>query len=177
MKVILCFFIFYSSQIFSQSSIYDLYIQKPEGDSISMSMFKGNKILIIAVSQDNLQKSDLNFWDSVQISNAPLVVILVPADDFGKTVDDSTIAVIKSNLSTNIILSDDVLVKKSEGQNQDPILQWLTHTDENTHFNAEITSGKQIYVVSESGVLYAVLEKGVPAQVLDQLLKQQDVIQ
>lgn len=179
MKLLLILCILYCgralSQDTAQSTIYDLNVQTPGGNTISMSTFKGRKIMIVSVSSDNLKVEDLNFWDSIQTSNTSLAVILIPANDLGATVDDSTVQTITSNLSTEIILSEGVLVKKAEGQNQDPILQWLTHSNENSHFNADVTTNEQIYVISESGVLYAVLEKGVPVTVLDEVLKQQDV--
>lgn len=181
MKLLLILSILYCGEVFSQSAtqstIYDLDIQTPDGNKISMSNYKGRKIMIVSVSSDNLKPEDLNFWDSLQTSNPSLTVLLVPANDLGQAIGDSTILAIDSSLSTNIILSEGVLVKKAEGQNQDPLLQWLTHSNENTHFNMDVTTTEQIYVVSESGILYAVLEKGVSETVIDEVLKQQDVTQ
>ena len=54
-------------------------------------------------------------------------------------------------------------------------MQWLTHAGQNIHFDADVTTDNQLYIISESGILYAVLEKGVPPGVIDQLLKQEDV--
>jgi glutathione peroxidase-family protein len=177
MKLFFIFCILYCGPAFSQSTIYDLDVQTPDGNIIKFSNYKGQKILIVSMTADNLTTKNLNFWDSLQRSNSPLVVVLIPANDLGKPVDDSTIKAINGNLSKNLILSASVQVKKAEGQSQDPILQWLTHSDQNAHFNTDVTTNEQIYVVSESGVLYAVLENGVPVTVIDQVLKQQDVTQ
>lgn len=174
--------VLFCSQAFSQdtgrSGIYDLNIQTFAGDSINMATLQGHKILIVSATANNLQPADMNFWDSVQASNSPLAVILIPANDMGNIVnDDSAVNAISTNVPGNIILAAGALVKKQEAQDQNPILQWLTQSNENTHFNTDVVTDEQIYVVSESGVLYAVLEKGVPAQVIDHVLKQPDVTQ
>jgi glutathione peroxidase len=177
MKLFFILCILYSGNAFSQSSIYDLDVRTPDGNTINMSNYKGQKILIVSVTAENLLTKDLHFWDSLQRTNAPIAVVLIPANDLGKPFDDSTIEVIKNILSKNLILSASAKVKKAEAQNQDPIFQWLTHSDRNAHFNADVTTNKQIYIVSESGILYAVLEQGVPVTVIDRALKQKDVTQ
>ena len=169
------------SQVFSQdtvqSTIYDLNIQTPDANTINISNFKGQKILFVSVTVDNLKPEDLVYWDSLQKSNPGLAVVLIPANDLGIAIDDSTIEAINSNVSKNLILSASVQVKKAEGPNQNPVLQWLTHVEQNGHFNEEVTTNEQIYVVSESGILCAVLEQGVPVTVIDRVLKQKDVTQ
>ena len=88
---------------------------------------------------------------------------------------DSYLNNIKNNTSDKLVLSGTVQVKKDKGNNQNPVMQWLTDGNKNSHFNADVETDQQIYVISESGVLYAVLEKGVLPSVIDQVLKQADV--
>ena len=54
-----------------------------DGNTINMSTYKGQKILIVSVTAENLLTKDLNFWDS--LSNSPVAVVLIPANDTGKT--------------------------------------------------------------------------------------------
>ena len=175
MKYFLFFILLYSGQLFAQSSIYDQTVQSEKGKTISLSDYKGKKLLIAVVSTDNLKKKDaINYWDSLQTSNPGVVVFVIPADDISKDTDTT-------NNNTQQTSSDKVTVtsiasaKKDKGSSQHPLMQWLTHVVKNSHFDADVETDIQLYVISESGLLYAVLEKGVRQQLIDDVLKQEDV--
>lgn len=174
MRLFLLSFIFYANALFSQSSIYDLSITTAAGQNLSLSEYKGSKMVIAAVSPDSLQKeSVLNYWDSLQTANPTVIFILVPANDFASPGD----TVVLENPSGDIVLSEGADVKKDNGSNQSPLMQWLTDPAKNSHFNADVRTDNQLYFISETGVLYAVLEKGVEQQVVDNILKQDEVQQ
>lgn len=160
-----------------KTSFYDLQIQTLEGNTISMSDFKGRKIFIASISPDNLEVGGLAFMDSLQLAHPAVVIIAVPARDFGGSRNTQILLSVKGNVSRRIIVAAPADVKKANQRSQASIMNWLTHDSENSHFDAEVTTDNQIYIISESGVLYAVLEKGVPAGVIDQLLKQADINQ
>lgn len=174
MKLFFLLAILYSNELFSQSSIYDLALTTLSGQTISLSDYKGRKILIASVIPDSLQKSGiLAYWDSLQAANPKIVLILIPANDFDNTPNSG----ILENASHNIVLSASAEVKKDKGINQNPIMQWLTHSGKNSHFNADVETDNQLFIISESGVLYAVLDKGVRQQAVDNVLKQTEVKQ
>jgi glutathione peroxidase len=176
MKFLLIICLFYTTSAMSQSSVYNLALQTATGKAISLSNYKGQKILIASVSQDNLdKKAAFYFWDSLQKVNPKVVIIIIPANDFGTDTDSVLKLSIISAAPANIVLASAANVKKDKGQNQNSIMRWLTTGSENSHFDQEVNSDYQIYVISESGVLYAVLEKGVPLSVIDEVLKQDDV--
>ena len=176
MRLIFFLAIFYSVPALSQSSIYELDIQTITGETVSFKAYKGQKILIASVSTDNLQKKGaLVFWDSLKAANPKTAMILMAAGDMGTAVDSAALNNIKNNTSDKLVLSGTVQVKKDKGNNQNPVMQWLTDGNKNSHFNADVETDQQIYVISESGVLYAVLGKGVSPSVIDQVLKQNDV--
>jgi len=158
-----------------KTSIYDLQIQTIEGNNIKMSEYKDKKILIASVSPDNLQAGVVTFLDSLQAAHPAVVVIAVPARDFGGSRNTEILLDIKNNTARKFIVTASADVRKDKAQS--PIMNWLTHDSENPHFGADVDTDNQIYIISESGILYAVLEKGVPIDVIDQLLKQEDVKQ
>ena len=158
-----------------KTSIYDLQIQTVEGNKIKMSEFKGKKILIASISPDNLEAEGLAFMDSLQLANPAVVVIAMPASDFGGSRNAEIMLDIKDKTSRKIIVAEQADVKKASHNSQNSLMKWLTHDAENFHFDAEVVTDNQIYIISESGVLYAVLEKGVPNTVIEQLLKQEDI--
>ena len=173
MKYILVLILIYSSQLNAQNSIYDQVVQSSSGTTISLSDFKGSKILIAAISSDNLQKKGaINYWDSLQVSNPKVVFILLPSTDLSTNSDTSQIITSLNANSSKVTLTVWVSAKKDNGSKQYPLLQWLTDVGQNSHFNSDVSSENQIYVINESGVLYAVLESGVSAKVLDDVIKQ-----
>ena len=58
---------------------------------------------------------------------------------------------------------------------QNALMKWLTNSSENNRFDAEVSTDNQLYVISESGILYAILEKGAPLKVLETVLGQKDI--
>src|SRR5580765_7724262 len=101
MKLILLLILFFTGHLMAQSSLYDISIPGLNGKTISMSDYKGRKIIVAAVSPDNLQNGQLRFLDSLQLSNPSLAVIAVPATDFNGANDSIEIAGVKQNVSVH----------------------------------------------------------------------------
>lgn len=177
MKFIFLFVILCSTNLLAQNKIYDQSIQTLDDRTISMSRFSGSKILIASVSPDRLKKKTLAQLDSLQTANPSVIVIAVPALDFGGSDNTELVAQIKKNNARKIIITTASEVKKENGDRQSGLLQWLTHGTKNSHFDTEVATDNQLYFISESGILYAVLESGAPSSLVDKLLKQEDVKQ
>ena len=177
MKFFLLFSMLYAGAALGQNSVYNRTLQTLNGSEISMSVFKDKKILIAAVSPASLQSGSLSFFDSLQKANPAVVVIVFPALDFGGDSNTAILNNIKNDSTLSVIITAATQVTKASGNLQHPLLNWLTHDTENSHFNSEILTDNQLFLISETGVLYAVLEKGTPAGVIDELLDQQPVIQ
>ncbi|MEO6327695.1 MAG: hypothetical protein ABIO55_02130 [Ginsengibacter sp.] len=158
---------------FSQGSIYDIEVQPVEGGSaISISSFAGKKIIITPINSLTPDTARLKFLDSLQNTDTSLRVIAVPAIDFEGTGSNEAISNLKEVLSADILITTSASVKKSAGNDQHPLFKWLTNVGENRHFDIDVSSAGQLFVVSGSGTLYSVLPGDVPAQVLTQVLNQ-----
>jgi glutathione peroxidase len=168
---------FFLAQPLFQTSIYDIRIQTLEGKIISMSAFKGKKIMIAALSPDNMQSGSLDFLDSLQKAHPSITIIAVPALDFGGQQNVEILSSLKTITTQNIIITASAQVKKTAGVQQDHLLYWLTHSSENSHFDAEVVTDDQLYIISESGILYSVMEKGTKPDIIDQALKLGDIKQ
>jgi glutathione peroxidase len=175
MKLFLLAMFFYAGDLLAQSQVYDITIPKIDGTSVSLSSYKGKKIVVLSVSPGNIQNGTLAVLDSLQAANPSFVVIAVPATDFAGNDDSLKIDAIKKNSPRHVIVAAADAVKKSNGAKQNRLLQWLTNSSQNTHFDADVTTDVQLYLISESGILFAVLEKGTPTSLIVQLLKQADV--
>jgi glutathione peroxidase len=177
MQVMIMMIHFFLAPPLIQTSIYDIQIQTMDGKTISMSAYKGKKIMIAAVSPDNMQAGGLDFLDSLQKAHPSVTVIAVPALDFGGQQNTEILGSLKTIAPKNIIITISAQVKKTAGLQQDHLLYWLTHSSENSHFNAEVETDNQIYIISESGILYSIMEKGTKLAIIDQALKQVDIKQ
>ncbi len=177
MKYLLILLFFITGRSFSQTSLFDIQLQSLDGNLIQMKDYKGKKIVVSVVSPVILQSYLLAFLDSLQLSNPSVIVIAVPATDFRGIDDSLKIEALKENNTSHIIVAAAGKVKKSNGIKQNRLLQWLTNSSQNNHFDADVTTDAQLYIISESGVLYSVLEKETPVSLINQLLKQPDVKQ
>jgi glutathione peroxidase len=165
------------AELMAQSSLYKITLTTINGKNINLSDFGGKKIMVASVSAENLNNGQLAYLDSLQLANPAIIVIAVPAADYKSVNDSATVTQMKNNSSLHIIVTGADVVKKNNGGKQNKLLFWLTSVSANTHFDLDVTTDDQVYIISESGVLYAVLEKGASAGLINQLLKQEDVKQ
>jgi len=175
MRFLLFMIILIPAQLIAQSSLYDITIKELQGKNINMADYKGKKIIVAAVSADNLQNGQLAYLDSIQVNNPSVIVIAVPAADYRGANDSLVVDGIKKKQLLHIIITAAEEVKKDKGHKQNRLINWLTALAANTHFDLDVTTDNQLYFISESGALYAVLEKGTPAGLINQLLQQDDI--
>jgi hypothetical protein len=136
-----------------------------------MSDYKGKKTLIVVAGTASLQaKSSARYLGGLQEKYPDVSVVIIPVADSSGTsagpVPKEKTAVANTRFST--------LVTAKERE-KDPLLQWLSDSKQNHHFDVTLTNDEQFFVISESGVLYAVLEKGVPDMTLKEVLTAEDV--
>lgn len=158
----------------SGRSIYTIKIKPVEGSqSISMSSFANRKILITAISADSPDIRLLQQFDSLQVADTSLKIVVVPAIDLGKEGNDAAIAALKDSLSLDFIITRSAHIKKRAGGIQHPLFKWLTDMNENGHFDRDAETTGQYFIVNRNGVLYSVLGKDVPPAILRQIINQE----
>jgi len=168
---------FYSSILFLvlllfQGSIYDVQIISVQNSTISISSFANKKILITTINCENPNTAQLLFLDSLQNTDTSLRVIVVPALDFGGIEHDAALVSLSNTLGLDFTIIRSAFVKKAAGNNQHPLFRWLTDVNENWHFNTDVESIGQFFIVSKTGNLYSVLSNDVSREILNQVLNQ-----
>lgn len=158
-----------------QGNIYDIEVQPVEGGSpVSLSSFAGKKILFTTISSLNPDTTQLALLDSLQKSDSSLQVIAVPAADLGGGAgSDQVIKSLKADLSLGFMITQTAMVTKNSGTDQVAVFKWLTNVSENGHFDMDVNTKGQLFIVSRSGILYSVLESNVPANILSSVLNQE----
>ena len=191
MKYILFLILCSCLQAAGQTPFHDLTLHTAYGGQFSLQQYKGQKVVIAAVNISNFKKKDvLQFWDSLQTAHPKIAFVIIPASDHdtpekeGDTprpdsvttaADSAILRDVKERVSDKIVLSTMGKVSKAEGARQHPLMQWLTQVKQNKHFDLDVESDVQIYVISESGELYAVLTKDTRLPFLHEVLQQADV--
>jgi len=142
--------IFFSCSVFSQR-LMDLRVVSAQGDSVALSSLAGKPFLFVVAGSSSdslvmeLQSFTQRYGDSVQ-------VVVFPAAEFGCS------AVLPSGLLSlpqSVLVARSGYVQKSQSQ-QSAVLSWLTHKEQNYHFDLEVSAPGQKFFVTRSGRLMAV---------------------
>ena len=152
------------------SDFYKIQVESVDGKTINLSDYKGKKILIAEFNAANPDESFLGMLDTLQNSDTGIVVIAVPATDFDGNTSNSKIKSLKADLNLNYLVTETGKVARNSGGSQLSLFKWLTSLSDNTHFDVDITSEGQMFLVSEKGELLAAVGKGTPPDIISQLL-------
>lgn len=152
-----------SKQVNASSSVYDFSVINNHGDTVSMSSFKGKKLLIVNTASncgytaqyDELEKLYRQYKDKLEI-------IAFPANDFKEQEkgDDASIEKFcKLNYGVSFPLMKKVSVVK--GENQHPVFQWLSDAAKNGWCNQQPTWNFSKYLLDENGKLLGFFSQNV----------------
>lgn len=161
--LLLCFCL---QELHAQTSVYDIDIKSLDSTVIRLSAYKGRKVLIAVVSPSRLYRQKLKFLDSLLDTYPSLVVLAIPSSEFGDKYDLENLTPVRVNRMKRVIVSASGKVKKAALSQQNGLVKWLTNVSENTHFDGDVLTDDQLYIISESGELYAMMEKGVPLKAI-----------
>lgn len=138
----------------SSDSIYDLNYQSIDGESLSLSEYKGKYILFVNVASQcgyTPQYKELQLLQDKYKDN--LVIIGFPCNQFGNQepgTNNEIVEFCEKNYGVTFPLSSKIDVK---GDNQHPIYQWLTLEEKNGVMSTKVKWNFQKYLVSPDGQL------------------------
>jgi glutathione peroxidase len=139
--------------------LYSIALKNIDGAPMDLSVYKGGKILFLIVP---LTAADSN-WVQLTAFQAKyggqLQLIGIPALDEGfENGDAARLKKLYQDNGINILLTEGMLTKKTAGAAQAPLMQWLTHKNQNQHFDMDAKGVGHMFLVDEEGKLYAVLD-------------------
>jgi glutathione peroxidase len=135
-------------------SIYDIDINTLDGKAISLSEFKGKKILFVNVASKcgfTKQYKDLETLSNTYSED--LVVIGSPCNQFGSQEPGDAAEIqgfCELNYGVTFLLTEKINVK---GANQHPLYSWLTNQELNGKKESSVKWNFQKYLVDENGQL------------------------
>lgn len=147
---------------FSQQakSFYDFTVKDIDGKSISLSAFKGKKVLVVNTASkcgNTPQYADLEKLYK-EYENKNFVIIGFPANDFMGQ-EPGTNEEIKNFCQVNYGVSFPMMSKISvKGKDIDPLYKWLTKKDLNGVMDSEVSWNFQKYMIDENGRLAGKVE-------------------
>ena len=138
----------------AKKSIYDIEINSLQGKPISLSLFKGKKILFVNVaSKCGFTRQYKELQKLHNIYEESLVVIGVPCNQFGKQEPGNSSEIsefCQVNYGVSFLITEKISVK---GKEQHPLYSWLTNKNENGRKNSSVKWNFQKYLLNEDGDL------------------------
>ncbi|MDI9366014.1 MAG: glutathione peroxidase [Flavobacterium sp.] len=139
----------------STTSIYHLELVLNNGSTITLSKYKGQKLVIVNTASNCGYTGQYNELENVFTEYKGKVMMLAfPANDFKnqETAADSTIAQFcKVNYGISFPIAQKTNVVKSASQH--PIFQWLSSKEKNGWCSQAPTWNFCKYVINEEGIL------------------------
>lgn len=138
-------------------SIYEIQINKLDGNPLDLKQFEGKKLMIVNVASkcgltpqyEELQKLHEQYGES-------LTIIGVPCNQFMNQepgTKEEIAEFCQKNYGVEFIITEKVDVK---GADQHPLYQWLTSKSKNGSTDSSVKWNFQKYLISESGELLSV---------------------
>ncbi|QZE15974.1 glutathione peroxidase [Halosquirtibacter laminarini] len=140
----------------SQESFYDYEVETIDGDIISMSQFKGKKILIVNTASKCGFTSQYKQLQDIYLKYKDLgfVIIGFPCNDFGKQEPEKEDK-IKSFCSINYGVTFPMMSKiHVKGDNKSPLYEWLTSKKLNNVKSSSVKWNFQKYAINRDGTLH-----------------------
>ncbi|KAB8154063.1 redoxin domain-containing protein [Kordia sp. TARA_039_SRF] len=134
------------------ASIYDIELNDLQGNPMSLSDFKGKKLLFVNVaSKCGFTKQYKELQELSDTYKDQLVVIGAPCNQFGKQEPGNASQIqefCQVNFGVTFSLTEKLEVK---GKNQHPLYTWLTHKELNGKKSSSVKWNFQKYLVDENG--------------------------
>ena len=149
-----CLFSLFCTYTFAQTkSFYDFSATDIEGNPVSMSQFKGMKVLVVNVASEcgnTPQYKELQEMYE-KYGAEKFTIIGFPANNFGEQEPGSN-AEIKQFCTGHYHITFPIMSKISvTGDDMDPLYTWLTKKSENGVLDAPVTWNFQKFMIDENG--------------------------
>ena len=140
------------SQSTPSASIYDIQINKLNGDPLDLSTYKDKYILFVNVASEcgfTGQYEDLQ--QLYETYNDKLMIVGVPCNQFGGQEPGTSQEIetfCQAKYGISFVMSEKIDVK---GDNQHPLYQWLTDESKNGKTSTTVKWNFQKYLIGTNG--------------------------
>jgi glutathione peroxidase len=134
-------------------NFYDFSVKTIDGNALSLSEFKGKKIMVVNVASKCGLTPQYKQLQALfeKYGNNDFVIIAFPANNFGAQ-EPGTSKEIKEFCTENYGVTFPIMEKISvKGNDIAPVYQWLTQKTKNGKDDAEVTWNFQKFLIDENG--------------------------
>jgi len=154
-KSILLFLIGFllTTACFSQS-IYDISFNDIDGNSISVNSFQGKTIIffIAPISiNDSVRLDDIKSFRNRYGNDSIRLVGIMSIEDGFSSANKTAIQSLYQSRGIDVLLTEGMYVKKSSGDNQSALMQWITKKSLNSRFEIEPKGIYEKFCISTQG--------------------------
>ena len=167
----LFFILAFAGLSFSISDVYTLQFPDASGKTVSMGSFKGKKVIVAVINAKSPDISYLRYLNQLQAKSTGYQIIAIPSTEFAGQSNPTRLNQVRTSEKLAIIVARPGELKKDAKGRQHPLLAWLTDKGQNQHFDQDLETTDKLFFINESGVLYAVLDNTVGAEVISNTLK------
>jgi glutathione peroxidase-family protein len=169
MKSILLFSMFVFTCAFD--TIYDLSFPTADGKTLKMSSLRGSRLIICISNARSTDEQYLKYVNSLQDRVKNLQVLVVPGLEFDGQSEVSKASSLKAVNRMRLIVTQPSWVRKAAGEKQHPLIRWLTDAQLNGHFDVDVNTTEQLFLVDESGNLIGVFDSRVSENTIARVFK------
>jgi len=147
------------------NEIYSIHITTINGDDRALEDFRGKKILVVIVPVTKTADDSIFLRTIYNISTTyaeTLSVIAVPSFEDGYDTANTEDLKIYYNslLGSNVTVTAGMNTRRVT-PNQHPLFSWLTHKEENIHFDSDTEGVEESFFINEQGELYGTVSPNV----------------
>ena len=159
--LLILFHLYSSCMTETKSGFYAIKINGIDGKALSLSDFKGKKILIVNVASEcGYTPQYAQLEELYEMKKDKLVVLGCPSNDFGGQEPGSAQEIVKfcqQNYGVTFPLTEKLGIK----QNTHPLYQWLTQKQKNGVGDYEVAWNFHKFLIDENGNLVKSLPSSV----------------
>ena len=160
-KIIFSIIICWPFVLFSQNDLYSISFKDLNNKNVSLSSLNGKKMIVVIADALNPDQKQLRSLDTLCSNNSNVKVVVVPVSDFSTGESTAALSEVLGQLRSQFIIAKVSKGKKGSGEEQQPLLKWLTHKQDNQHMDTDIEESGQMYVINEKGTLYAMMKRKI----------------
>jgi glutathione peroxidase len=162
-----------NNELNMNKSIYEISINSINGNKITLSDYRGKKMLIVNVASEcGFTNQYKGLQELHELYKNKLVVIGVPCNQFGGQEPGNAEQIqsfCKKNYGVEFLITEKVDVK---GDKQHPLYAWLTNKSLNGKKNSSVKWNFQKYLIDEDGNLidyYLSITKPLSKKITNQI--------
>lgn len=159
------------------AGVTDMRIVLLNGEDKPLSAYIGKKIMIVTIPVTMTEQDSLFIKSLSDLSTAyenQVAVIAVPSyeDGYQDNLLNQLTQWYNHIADTNLVITRGMYIRKASGEMQYELFSWLTHKEQNEHFDEDAAGSGEKFFINEQGILFgrAGPETGITETFLNKML-------